>query len=47
MLFAISASDPLTLAAAAAFVLALGFTVGAIPPRRAANVDGAMTLRAE
>jgi hypothetical protein len=27
----ITASDPLTLAAASAFVLALGFTAGAIP----------------
>jgi hypothetical protein len=41
------ASDSLTLAAAGAFVFALGFTAGAIPPGRAANVDRAMTLRAE
>ena len=46
-LFGIIASDPLTLAAASAFVLALGFTAGAIPAPRAANVDQAMTLRAE
>jgi hypothetical protein len=47
MVLGITAPDPLTLAAAAAFVPALGFTAGAIPPRRAANVDGAITLRAE
>jgi hypothetical protein len=47
MLFGIRASDPLTFVAAAAFVLALGFAAGAIPPRRAATVDGAMILRAE
>jgi hypothetical protein len=46
MLFGIRASDPLTLAAAAAFVLALGLTAGAIPARHA-NVDPAMILRAE
>jgi hypothetical protein len=33
MVLGITATDPLTLAAAAAFVSALGFTPGAIPPR--------------
>jgi hypothetical protein len=44
-----SPHPPRTQAAAAAFVLALGFTAGAIPARRAPNVDvdPAMTLRVE
>jgi predicted permease len=46
-LFGITARDPLTLAAAALMLAVIACVAGLVPARRAANVNPALTLRAE
>ena len=45
MLFGVSATDPLVLAVAVVFFLALGLAAGVIPAHRAASVDPSIALR--
>ncbi len=47
MLFGVSASDPVTFAGVAAFVLALALLASFVPARRAMKVEPALTLRHE
>jgi ABC-type antimicrobial peptide transport system permease subunit len=46
-LFGITARDPLTLAVAALLLAVIACVAGLVPARRAANVNPALTLRAE
>jgi ABC-type antimicrobial peptide transport system permease subunit len=47
LLFGLDARDPLTLAAAAAFMVGLALFAAYLPARRAARVDPMIALRAE
>ena len=47
LLFDVAPGDPITMAAAAAVLLAVGFFAAYLPARRAARLDPTIALRCE